>query len=86
MLACFLPLQVYLTLLKLLVTPCDVKGPSGSPTKQQTKPTDVKTVLSLLQNYLQCIDLSQVRLEFIHLRKSIKVYLLKTFSFTIERY
>lgn len=55
--------QVYLTLLKLLVSPADTRSPSGSPMKQQqTKPTDVKTVLDLLQNYLKCIDLGQVRL------------------------
>lgn len=59
----YFPFKVYLTLLKLLVTPSDVSSPSGSPVKQQTKPTDVKTVLDLLQNYLQCIDLSQVRLS-----------------------
>lgn len=52
--------EVYLTLLKLLVTPTDARSSSGSPMKQHLKkPPDVKTVLDLLQNYLQCIDLGQ---------------------------
>ncbi|KAK4324087.1 hypothetical protein Pmani_005270 [Petrolisthes manimaculis] len=53
--------EVYLILLKLLLSPSDVrKSPTASTIKQQSAaPTDVKGVLKLLQNYLHCIDLSQ---------------------------
>lgn len=68
--------EVYLTLLKLLVTPSDGRSPSGSPVKQQTKPADVKTILDLLQNYLQCIDLSQALKV---LPDDVKLQLLKPF-------
>ncbi|XP_071515409.1 vam6/Vps39-like protein [Panulirus ornatus] len=52
--------EVYLMLLKLLVSPVEGKSPAGSPLKQQqTKQLDVETILELLQNYLHCIDLGQ---------------------------
>lgn len=56
--------EVYLTLLKLLVSPVDTRSPSESPIKQQqqqqqTRQPDVEAVLQLLQNYLHCIDLGQ---------------------------
>lgn len=59
----FSPTQVYLILLKLLLSPADTrKSPSASPIKQPAAtPADVKSVLKLLQNYLHCIDLSQVK-------------------------
>ncbi|KAG0702685.1 Vam6/Vps39-like protein [Chionoecetes opilio] len=72
--------EVYLMLLKLLVSPCDGRSPAGSPMKhqqqQKTKPLDVKTVLDLLQNYLQCIDLGQALKV---LPDDVRLHLLKPF-------
>ncbi|XP_042232169.1 vam6/Vps39-like protein isoform X2 [Homarus americanus] len=54
--------EVYLTLLKLLVSPIDIRSTSGSPVMQQQQQAgkpDVETVLELLQNHLHCIDLGQ---------------------------
>lgn len=52
--------EVYLLLLKLLVSQSDSRSPGSSPYKvQKSQQTQVEAVLELLQNYLHCIDLGQ---------------------------